>query len=187
MSGQKMREVVESGFQVTVSEKDSFRFCECATYQTLSGLNLQEMDVGWWDATTKEVIVMELKGREVWANFDKSKSTAHEHLVSILIGKATDTLLMLSAVWVETESGIGLKTALPALFHSYPGKGKLKLIFLLDTPPSRTPLLLALKDEVNKRLAGRLRLFGGRVTIVDFAGAQKQKLPVEREVRPNTN
>lgn len=179
MSKENIRKISESGFQVTVPVQDSFRFCECAAYKALKGLNLQEMDVGWWDSNEK-IILLELKGHEIWDNFDKSKDTAHNHLVASLTGKATDALLMLAAAWVGTKDGADIKTSLPMQVHTYPGEGKIRLIFLIDTPPSRMPLLGALKDEVKKRLEGRLQLFGSTVILVDFVKAQKMQLPVVR-------
>jgi len=178
----KMREVVESGFKVTVPEKTSFRFCECPAYQTLSGLSLKEIDVGWWNANAGKLILLELKGREIWQEFDKSGITASRHLVTSLKGKLTDALLMLAAVWVETGIGGKLRSCLPDSVHQYPGDGNLKFVFLIDTPTSSKPLLSPVKDAINKELAGRVRLFGVKhVTLVDLDIAQRMGLPVEKQ------
>jgi len=178
----EMSEVIESGFRVTVPKETSFRFCDCPAYQRLSGLCLKEMDVGWWDKGTSRLLLLELKGPEIWREFDKSEVAAHEHMVTSLKGKLTDTLLMLAAVWIETGIGKELSTSLPAHVRQYPSDGKLKFVFLIDTPTSRKPLLPPVKDAVNKELAGRARLFGvEHVTLVDFDIAQKMGLPVERQ------
>jgi len=183
MNEEKTRAVVESGFKFVVPEKTSFRFAECTTYQDLCGLSLKEMDIGWYNSSTGKLMLIELKGHELWDEFDQSKDSAHHHLVAVLKGKLTDTLLMLAAVWVETGTGKALKVCLPAEVHGYPGDGNLKLIFLIDTPPSRRSLLTPVKDAINRELAGRVRLFGAqRVSLVDFETAQKMGLPVERQI-----
>jgi len=182
MSEMKMREVIESGFRVTVPDETSFRFCECCAYKSLSGLCLKEMDVGWWDTGKGKLVFLELKGREIWRDFDSSKDSAQGHLAKSLRGKLTDTLLMLAAVWIGTRIGKELKACLPAHVHQYPNDGNLKFVFLIDTPASRKPMLSPVKDAINKELAGRVRLFGVRhVTVVDLETAREIPLPVQKQ------
>lgn len=182
MDKTRMREVVESGFKITVPEDTSFRLYECHAYQGLSGLSLKEIDVGWWDARTGKLTLLELKGQEIWHGLDKSEITALEHLVTSLKGKLTDALLMLAAAWVGTGIGKKLRTCLPAQIRQYPSDGSLKFIVLIDTPASRRPLLPPVKDAINKELAGRVRLFGVQhVTLVDFDAARRIGLPVEKQ------
>jgi hypothetical protein len=139
------------------------------------------MDVGWWDSSSRRIVFLELKGSSVWDAFDSSEENAHDHLVANLRDKATDVLLLLAAAWIETSRGTELKKLLPAKAKRYPGDGKIKLIFLVDTPASRKPLLSAIKDELNRRVAGRSRLFGiQHITVVDFDVAVKIGLPVTR-------
>ena len=113
MGEARKQEVIESGFKLTVPEETSFRLCESPAYKNLSGLGLKEMDVGWWDNNNGKLILLELKGHEIWQEFDKSRENAHQHLVNVLDRKVTDALLMLAAVWVKTEIGDKLKTSLP--------------------------------------------------------------------------
>jgi len=182
MAEVKVREIIESGFKVTVPEETSFRFEENQHYRKLSGIGLKEMDVGWWKSDSSKLIFLELKGMEIWKGYDKSKDNAHEYLVKSLKRKITDVLLMMAAIWIETDIGKDMKTQLPEVVHQYPGDGSLKLIILIDTPDSRKPLLSPLKDAVNNKLAGRVRLFGVQhVTIIDFDKANKMKLPVTRD------
>jgi len=182
MAEVKAREIIESGFKVTVPEEASFRFEENQHYRKLSGIGLKEMDVGWWNNDNNKLIFLELKGIEVWEGFDKSKDNAYEYLVKSLKGKVTDVLLIMAATWIETGIGKDIKTQLPKVVHQYPGDGSLKLIILIDTPDSRKPLLSPLKDAVNNKLAGRVRLFGvPHVTIIDFDTANKMGLPVTRD------
>jgi hypothetical protein len=90
-------------------------------------------------------------------------------------------LLTLGAVWSDSEMGKEIMKGLPGKIHKYPGEGKIKLIFLLETPKSRIPLLVPVKDRLNQIMRGRIRLYGLRhITLVDFETAQKMDLPVPR-------
>jgi len=181
MPGSEERTVTESGFRISLNRPASFRFCEAGPYRNLSALHLKEMDVGWWDASGGRLLLVELKSAEVWRTFDANRNAAHEHLVESLRDKATDALMMLAAAWLGTGWGRDLREHLPREASRYPGDGKIKLVFLLDTPPSRKPLLQAVKDHLNRKAAGRCRLFGiQRITVVDFERARKMGLPVER-------
>jgi len=182
MNKDNKRDIIESGFKITVLAATSFRFCESPAYKKISGLSLKEMDVGWWDSSTQSIILVELKGIGIWNELYKTIETASGHLVSVIRDKATDTLLMLAAIWTGTKNGNDFKADLPSKIHSYPGEGNIKLIFLIDTPPSRRPLLASVKDVVNKGLAGRVRLFGIKsVILVDLETAIKMALPIVRQ------
>jgi hypothetical protein len=181
MPEQPVREVTESGFKVSWPQSSSFRLAEMAPYKQLSGCCLKEMDVGWHDGTKGHLVLLELKGSELWQTFDRDKTAAHDHLVANLKGKATDVLLILASVWARTEVGAQLSLLLPAAARKFPGASKLKLIFLVDTPATRAPLLGPVKDELNRVLAGRTNLYGiKRVSLVDFDRAQAMGLPVTR-------
>jgi len=176
-----VREVNESGFKVSLPQSSSFRLADLAPYQQLSGRCLKEMDIGWHDGTTGYLVLLELKGSDVWNAFDSNAAAAHDHLVANLKGKATDVLLILASVWSQTDFGAQLSPLLPAIARTFPGMSKLKLIFLVDTPPTRLPLLGPVKDELNRVLAGRAGLYGiRRVTIIDFDKAKAIGLPVKR-------
>jgi len=176
-----MRSVVDSGFEVSVDEDTSFRFAEFAPYKSLSGLHLKEMDVGWWDSGRARIVMLELKGETIWDAFDSSDDEVHEHLVSNLRAKATDVLLMLAASWIGTTEGAKIRALLPARVGCYPGDDHIKLIFLIDTPPARRLLLTPVKDALNRKVAGRTRLFGIKhVTVIDFDKATQLGLPVQR-------
>jgi hypothetical protein len=175
------RTVIESGFKVAVDEAASFRLEELDPYRRLSGLHLKEMDIGWWDGAASRLVLLELKGATVWDAFDSSRQPAHDHLIANLRSKATDVLLILAAMWTGTNLGNEFKTLLPPGARSYPGDGRIKLVFLVDTPASRRPLLTAVKDELNRKAAGRARLLGVQhLTVVDYDVALKMGLPVGR-------
>ncbi len=181
MASSTIRTVTESGFRVDLARTSSFRFADLEPYKKLSGCHLKEMDVGWIDATDGRIVLLELKGMDLWNAFDRDAKAAHEHLVESLGNKATDVLLILSAMWSGTATGAELGRLLPAESAHFPGEGKLKLYFLVDTPASRLPLVGLVKDELNRVLSGRLQLFGiKRVTLVDFDRAISLRLPVAR-------
>ena len=177
-----MREIIESGFKVIVPDETSFRLGEDPVYRNLSGLGLKEMDIGWWDTANNKLLFLELKGIDIWQEFDRKKHTAHAYLVQSLKGKVTDVLLMMAAIWTGTDTGKEFGASVPGRVHQYRGDGSLKLIFLIDTPASRKALLLPVKDAINRELAGRVRLFGVQhITLVDFDTACKMGIPVFRE------
>lgn len=176
------RALIESGIEVTLPP-GGFRLCEAAAYRSLAGQGLKEVDVGWWDPTRRQLVLLELKGREIWDA--PPPATPHEHLVDVCAQKAVDTLLMLSAAWIGTSIGSTLKPTLPVEAQGYPGDGRVKIVFLIDIPESKRELLLAIRNELNRRLKGKLALFGIRVvTVVNPETAQKMGLPVHRAEAP---
>jgi len=190
MSQGDIRTIHESGFVVTLPKDLSFRLCEMAPYERLKGQHLKEMDVGWFDAKERSIVLLELKGKEVgeeWKAQERDgskngcKRKPHEHLIENLGNKGTDCLLIFSAVWAKTEVGEEFQRLLPQDCWKYPAKGKIKLFFLVDTPSSRRELLLEVKHKLNETLSGRLQLFGiQRVLLLDFNKAREMGLPVER-------
>jgi len=175
----------ESGFRVTAPDP-SFRFSELPAYRALSGQHLKEMDIGWWEKSpkgTNRLLLLELKGMEVWQSLPDDPKKPHEHLIRTCVEKATDTLLMLSGAWLPTTWGKELAAEAPPQLTPYAGDGHaaLKLVFLIDIPASHRELLLAVRDQINGQLSGRLRVFGLKhVSVFDFETAQKKGLPVTR-------
>jgi len=176
------RMVSESGIRVTLDREHSFRFADLEPYRKLSGLSLKEMDFGWWDRASQRLFLLELKGEGVWDGLDSFARVAHSQLIETLRDKASDVLLLLAAAWVGTHQGQELAALLPDPVRTYPGEANIKLVFLIDTPAPRKPLLLAVKDELNRRSAGRTRLFGVRhMTVVDVDAAIRMGLPIARD------
>jgi hypothetical protein len=173
----------ESGFRVSAPDP-AFRFSGLESYRSLSGRQLKEMDVGWWETTPdgkNRLLLLELKGMEVWHSRPDDPMNPHEHLIRTCVEKATDTLLMLAGAWIPTTWGQQLARGLPPQAHPYPGDGALKLVFLIDIPAGHRELLHAVRDEINGRLEGRLGVFGiRRVSVIDFESAQRMGLPVAR-------
>ena len=85
------------------------------------------MDVGWYDSAKGALVLLELKGAEVWTAFNFDADQAHNHLISNLVDKASDVLLILGSVWARTEFGNELAALLPEKTRRFPGTAKLKL------------------------------------------------------------
>ena len=173
-----LREYQESGLRVSLPDEGCFRIADCRTYQELSGKQLKEMDFGWWDKDNSKIILLELKGKEIWDGWTPGQS-ASARLIENLVAKATDMLLILSAVWLKTEIGSELSLELPGSVAG--GLQAIKFVFLVDTPATQIPLLSNLKDKLNQILAGRMQLFGIRhATLVHLDNAIKMGLPIDR-------
>lgn len=169
----------ESGFKVDLSTVDWFRFSECPGYKEIKGLHLKEMDFGWWDSSSNRLILLELKGVELWSGPGAFTTPPHKHLIDNLRDKITDTLLMLSAAWLQTNKGNEIRECLPASVREFHDLSGLSFIVLVDTPESSRPLLGVVKDAVNGKLAGKVRLFDVKnVAVLDLIAAQKMGLPV---------
>lgn len=182
-----MPEFEESGIRVEFPDDSWFRFSAMRAYARLSGQNLKEMDCGWWDDRNGVLWLIELKGEGVWhseaTRFMRqcaegvrtgSKAPPNLKLTHSLLGKALDSLMILAAVWSNTETGIDFSVAMPSGTHRYPGASNIHLLFVVDTAPKRRGLLVTLRDQVNRILQGRLALFGIRkVEVLDLAAASR--------------
>ncbi|WP_437669558.1 hypothetical protein [Sorangium sp. So ce131] len=174
------RSVAESGFEVALPA-GGFRFCDIGAYRSLSGKNLKEIDFGWWDQRWHKLVLLELKGREVWDAARVGEAQASSHLIEVCGQKAIDSLLMLSAAWAGTAACADILAALPSESRVYPGDNKVKLVFLVDVPEGKRELLTPVRDALNAKLKGKLALFGiEAVAVVTLEIAQKMGLPVRR-------
>ena len=172
----------ESGFRIE-APAPAFRLSELDAYRALSGRNLREMDLGWlWTRQGKQqLLLLEVKGREVWNTKPDDPTRPHEHLVRACVEKANDTLLMLAAVSVPTPWGQQLAAHLPAALGDCVRGSALKLVFLIDIPESNRELLGPVREKINSRLSGRISLFSlEHVSVIDFVSAQRMGLPVSR-------
>jgi hypothetical protein len=172
----------ESGFQVS-APAPAFRFSDLKTYRAASGRELKEMDVCWLDTSAfpARLLVLELKGLDVWSTPPDDPLRPHEHLVRTCIQKANDTLLMFAGAWLSTGWGQALAQEMPPAFTPPPKGTRLHLVFLIDIPETRRELLLPVREEINGRLQGRLGVFDlQRVSVIDFESARKMGLPVTR-------
>ncbi len=198
-----MPRFVESGIEVSFQHDTWFRLSEMEPYRRLSGKRLKEMDFGYWDGGSETLWLIELKGIEVW--FDPKDDDCspepidqmpvprarQERLVDDLVGKATDSLMILSAVWSGTSSGKSFASLFPDSVSVFPGAGRIRMLFVLDVPDRRKSLLSLVRDQVNKFLMGRLNLFdfkSASVVDVETAGrlvAERAKgLHIRSQVKP---
>jgi hypothetical protein len=167
---------IESGLHVHLPDGDSFRFEDCAAYRRLSGWSLKEMDFGWWDGDRQILWLMELK--------DYSRLTPRERLpeplFDNLLNKATDSLLMLSAAWLQSNQGKTLRPCLPSSCGQLPRR--IKLVFVIKL--HQTPIIADLGPlgvRLKNRLRGRVALFDldvKDVAIADHNTAIKLGLPL---------
>lgn len=176
----------ESGLQVILPDGESFRFQDCSIYKQLKGSYLREMDFGWWDSTKNILWLLELKDYSHLQPTDKLP----DRLLDILIEKATDSLLILSAVWIGSLNGQGMKSDLPTACHIFPTEPKkLKIVFVMKLTNHHIKVELSpLKTRLLERLKGRTTLFDmkiGDVTLVDHLNAMKY-LPIINLSTPNT-
>ena len=167
----------ESGLRITLPDGDSFRFQDCYSYKALSGKNLSEIDFCWWDSTRNTLWLLDIK--------DYSHLTPSEklpaHLLENLINKATDSLLLLSAVWFGSLKGKGISSELPISCQSFPqAPQKLKIVFVLKISNSHLKAELSpLKTRLLARLQGRIALFDIKnITLADHETGIKMGLPM---------
>lgn len=167
----------ESGLRITLPDGDSFRFQDCSSYKTLSGKNLSEMDFGWWDSTRNTLWLLDIKD---YSHLTPSEKLP-DHLLDNLINKATDSLLLLSAVWFGSIKGKEIGLELPLSCQSFPSNPrKLKIVFVLKISNTHIKAELSpLKTRLLARLQGRIALFDlNNVTLTDHETGIKMGLPI---------
>jgi len=164
----------ESGLIITLPDGEHFRFQDCQAYKQLSGVNLKEMDFGWWQTDTNTLWLIELKE---YAHLTYEEQLP-DYLLDNLVNKATDSLLMLAAMWAKTNQGLKLAECLPPVIHQFSGRLKLFFILKIDKIAFKSQIGV-LKDELKNRLRGRIAFFDVRhVTLVDHLTAIKCGLPL---------
>jgi hypothetical protein len=119
----------ESGLRITLPDGDSFRLQDCASYISLKGKNLSEMDFGWWDATKETLWLLDIKD---YSHLSPSEKLP-DYLLEKLIKKVTDTLLILSSAWLSNSlQGKEVCADLLTLCQNFPTNfKKLKIVFVL--------------------------------------------------------
>ncbi len=167
----------ESGLQITLPDGESFRFQDCSGYKTLSGKNLSEMDFGWWNSTKNSLWLLDVKD---YSHLPPTERLP-DHLLDNLIKKATDSLLILSAVWFGSVKGQEICSELPLSCRTFPSKPKkLKIVFVLKITNSLLKAELSpLKTRLLARLRGRIALFDiNNVTLADHETGIRMGLPI---------
>lgn len=163
----------ESGLKINLPDGHSFRFQDNPAYQKLKGKQLSEMDFAWWDTDKNILWLLDVKDYSHLSPREKLP----EHLLDNLSKKVTDSLLILAAIWSNSEQGLKLKNYLPLSCQTYK---PLKIIFILKISNKTIKTSLSpLKTKLVNRLQGKLALFDLKnITLVDHEIAEKMGLPL---------
>ena len=164
--------VQESGFVFSPPGVEWFRFADCPTYKKLCGASITEMDFAYWDAPRDRLVLLEVK--------DYTGREAPTHLISSLVAKGRDCLIMLQSAWRgDTETGASLCLELPERLRSC---SRLDLIFVLKVDDqTRMRPINEMRDQLvwsiqaYRKLLG---LLGGRTMLMDQQKAFSVGLPL---------
>jgi hypothetical protein len=163
----------ESGLMINLPDEQSFRFQDHPAYQKLKGKGLSEMDFAWWDATKNILWLLDVKDYSHLLPAEKLP----DYLLAKLSNKVIDSLLIMSAIWSNTQQGLNLKMYLP---ESCQITQPLKIVFVFKiTNQTIKASLSPLKTKLVNSLQGKLLLFDLKnVTLVDHEIAIKMGLPL---------
>ncbi|MBC7213752.1 MAG: hypothetical protein H5U28_00850 [Burkholderiaceae bacterium] len=160
----------ESGLRLDLPDGGHFRLAATAGYRPLSGQYLKEMDFSW--VHEDKLVLLEVKdftqttAMLAAADFVPVKNQPNPWRFDELVGKITDTILMMLASWSGTAWGKSLAAELPAAVRK---PIKLVLAVALDLPANLKVYLGALKTALNDRLKGRLKVAGVEaVALMDY-------------------
>lgn len=160
----------ESGLRLELPDNAHFRLAATASYRPLSGQYLKEMDFSW--VHEGKLVMLEVKDFSqttamlTASDFVPGKNQPAPWRFEELVGKITDSLLMLLAAWSGTAWGKSLSAELPAGSRK---PVKLILAVALDLPANLKVYLGVLKTALNDRLKGRLKLAGVEaVALMDY-------------------
>lgn len=125
------------------------------------------MDFGWFDRADGTLWLVELTGYEHLPPVERLPS----YQVDMLVDKARDVLLMLSAIWLGTAPGAKLRAELPAACRPRPSQLKLCFVLKVDGTPDRMRELRLLRDQFRAKTKVRAGLLGASVTLTDHLTA----------------
>jgi hypothetical protein len=163
----------ESGLRVALPDEGSFRLSACRTYQGISGRRVSEMDFGWWDEAKQSISLLEIK--------DYSTRQPARDLLSHLVPKGRDWLVMLHAVWRDaSDLARALREDLPEHCRT---PQKLRLFFVLKVAPGGLPRehLPAINSALADHIQAYAELLGIRglvVLLLDHEKAIEKGLPI---------
>jgi hypothetical protein len=146
----------ESGLVITLPDGEHFRFQDCQAYKRLSGQFLKEMDFGWWQADKNTLWLI-----EIYASLMPEEQLP-AHLLDNFVNKATDSLLILAALWAKTNQGLEFASCLPPQIHQFPKRLKFFFILKIDEVLFNSKIE-PLKDELKNRRRDKLALFEYRL------------------------
>ena len=166
-----MATYIESGLCLDLPDGQHFRFADLPPYKALSGQHLKEMDFAW--ISNGQLILLEVRSYAqvtetlTGTDFLPIKNQPSPRRYQVLIDKVTDSLLMMLAVWSNSDRGQALQALLPVGAR---GKLPLKLVIAVDLPAHLVVHLQGLRDSLNERLRGRIALADVRnVVLIDYA------------------
>lgn len=111
----------ESGLRFLPPTEACFRFSGFRSYQRLSGRQLSEMDVGYWDEGRRSIILIELK--------DYATREPSRELIPKLVAKGRDCLLILHAAWSElSDAARAIASELPEVCRQ---RQRVRMFFVL--------------------------------------------------------
>ena len=171
----------ESGLTVSLADDNHFRFCDCRTYQKLSGSFLKEMDFGWWHTEQGCLYLMELK--------DFSSLTADNQLadkfIEDIILCVVDCLLMLSAIWTNSKQGQSLHADLTQTCPAFSRQlCQVKIVIVIKIESRHSKLWLSpLQDRLRSRIKSKVSLLDidpkNDLKLLTHEVAKKLGLPVD--------
>ena len=175
---------LESGLTINLPNQDYFRVSDCPTWRKkLNTLSLKEMDFGWWDATTNQLYLLEVKDFTQLDHPKATKPKKPQDFIKDFVTKATDTLFLLAGVWLSSGKGESMKKELIVTCPNFPTAiSKVKLIFVVKTTaPSAGIWIADLQNEIRNQLRGRVILFDlnpDDVILIDAQTAIRKGIPI---------
>ena len=167
----------ESGIEVDLSGFSHFRFEECRGYEEIKGLNIKEIDFGWWNAGENCLYLLELKDYSFVTNhLPKEKSG---ELIENLLKKSQDVIFMLSATWLKNGGSENIKKCLPREAQE---KCKIKIFHLINCRMTFETHLLGLNTVLSSKFRGYQKLFENILTFRIISARQAEKIFID----PNT-
>ncbi len=175
----------ESGLNIDLPDKKSFRISDCNTWEKKLKLHtLKEMDFGLWDEENQRIILMEVKDFTQLAHPKAKKAKKPDDFIETFVKKGTDMLILLGGIWINSSHGVNVKNELIATCIDFPHTlCKLKLIFVVKTnDPNAGVWLQLLNTKIRNELHGRALLFNldpnADVLLLDHITAAKKGLPI---------
>lgn len=178
----------ESGYHFNLPDGRTFRFAECSTYQSHLGAHeLKEMDFGWVTEGSPPIVwLVEVSN---YALGPDTEQTSLPNFLEEATQKITDCLLMLSAVWAETEAGRQLRRDIEQTCPRFPDQvADVRAALLVGfESEDATFKMETISNSLRPRLRGRMRcmgtsLPGGATTLTFSLNRSSGILPIS--IRP---
>jgi hypothetical protein len=156
----------ESGLKVDLTKLQHFRFTDLSTYTKLKGCSLKEVDFTFFEEQI--LYFLEIKDFETALKHQPIAQIVEEQLTdlpNLLVKKVQDTLLLMSAIWLDIGNGSNLKLEIDEAFHRVK---PFKLVIALHLPQPLDGHLGLIQTQVNEKVLGYSRLFSCGIVIVSY-------------------